>query len=376
MKSKSVTLVFDRKKNSSIYGTGKIEVRIGLSRTCRKTIVVGETTPAEWPAISNGTEMRNIVAKYERVVEAMRYLNEEMTLENFNKHLGIEEKPSKKTDVDSVDFIAFMTDAVNKEKLANGTLKHKRVVIESLKMFGKIQKVSDLTPENIRKYNEWLHETGERTDITVFGYHKMVHKYVRQVYQRKYIDRDPYESVELAHGKSKERQPLSEEELKLMRSLRLPAKEAKARDLFIFSAYTGLAYCDMQAFDFRTMTEKHGDLYYIDGSRIKTDTKFFTPILAPAMEVLKKYNFNLPRISNQKVNDYLHLVESRMCLNKPLTFHVARHSFATLSLAHDIPIENVARMLGHTDIRTTQIHAKILKTSIERHAESLARAIS
>ena len=160
-----------------------------------------------------------------------------------------------------------------------------------------------------------------------------------------------------------------------MRKIKLDEKLDKVRDLFVFSAYTGLAYCDVQAFDFEKMTEQQGKLYYIDGSRIKTASKFFTPILGPAMEVLKKYKFVLPKISNQKANDFLHLIETALKLNKPLTFHVARHSFATLALAHDIPIENVSRMLGHKNIRTTQIYAKVLKTTIERHAENLQRAI-
>lgn len=123
------------------------------------------------------------------------------------------------------------------------------------------------------------------------------------------------------------------------------------------------------------MTEQQGTLYYIDGSRLKTGSKFFTPILKPAMEVLKKYDFKLPRISNQKANDYLHLIQAAMKLNKNLTFHIARHSFATLALAHDVPIENVARMLGHQNIRTTQIYAKVLKSTIERHAVNLQKAI-
>ena len=160
-----------------------------------------------------------------------------------------------------------------------------------------------------------------------------------------------------------------------MREMKLPEREARIRDLFIFAAYTGLAFCDTQDFDFRTMTEQIGDLYYIDGSRLKTGTNFFTPILPPAMEVLKKYNFKLPKISNQKANDILHMIEVRMGLNKPVTFHVARHSFATLSLSHDIPIEKVARMLGHKDIKTTQIYAKVLKSTIANHASDLSKVI-
>ena len=65
------------------------------------------------------------------------------------------------------------------------------------------------------------------------------------------------------------------------------------------------------------------------------------------------------------------LIQAQLGIKKNLTFHVARHSFATLALAHDVPIENVARMLGHEDIRTTQIYAKVLRTTIERHATAL-----
>lgn len=189
------------------------------------------------------------------------------------------------------------------------------------------------------------------------------------------IPRNPYKVVSIARGKCKERQPLLESELKKMRDFPFNGKLERVRDLFIFSAYTGLAFCDTQSFDYDTMTIKEGNMTFIDGNRIKTDTKFFTPILGPAMDVLKKYDYELPHLSNQKANDYLHLIQAQLGITKNLTFHVARHSFATLALAHDVPIENVARMLGHEDIRTTQIYAKVLRTTIERHATALQGAI-
>ena len=189
------------------------------------------------------------------------------------------------------------------------------------------------------------------------------------------IPLNPYAQVKFPKGKCAERRPLSEDELVKIREAHLSGKTEKARDLFIFAAYTGLSHCDTQAFDFKTMTEKVGNLYYIDGSRIKTGATFFTPILQPAMEILKKYDYKVPHISDQKTNDYLHILEEQLDINKPITFHVARHSFATMVLSHDVPIENLARMLGHTDIKTTQIYAKILKSTIERHSEGLSNNI-
>ena len=135
-------------------------------------------------------------------------------------------------------------------------------------------------------------------------------------------------------------------------------------------AYTGLAYCDMAVFNFSTMTEAHSDYTYIDGSRLKTGSNFFTPILPPAMDVLKKYNYKLPVISNQKINDYLDILRERLGINKKVTCHIARHSFATLILSYDLPIENLKRMLGHKNITTTQIYGKILKSNVEKNVST------
>jgi integrase len=132
-------------------------------------------------------------------------------------------------------------------------------------------------------------------------------------------------------------------------------------------AYTGLAFCDMDLFDFDTMTEERKDYTYIDGERLKIGSKFFTPILPPAMDVLKKYDYKLPVISNQKVNEYLFLLKERLGINKQVTCHIARHSFATLILTYDIPMENLKRMLGHKNIAVTQIYGKILKSNVEKN---------
>ena len=180
------------------------------------------------------------------------------------------------------------------------------------------------------------------------------------------ISSDPYEHVKFPKGSNKERVPLIEEELVKMREAKLTGHLENARDLFIFMAYTGLAFCDMKEFDFNTMTEEHSDYTYIDGSRMKTGSKFVTPILPPAMEVLKKYNYNLHVISNQKINDYCDIVRERLGISKKVTCHIGRHTFATLMLSYGIPMEQVQRMLGHKNITTTQIYGKILKANIEK----------
>lgn len=378
-KKELVEVVYDRRKLSEKKGYGYLEVQVYLNRTTRKYLVIGKYAPDEWQKVVASPETTAIIEKCNKILTAMDMLGTERTYDNFMYYFtGEKPKPKVKKaavqDSSKKSFIRYMELALDDEELRDGTRRHKVVVIDAVKRFGHLNTYGDLTSKNILAFDNWLHD-GTRTDITCYGYHKNVRKWVRQLYNIGEIKQDPYKAVVIKRGKSKEREPLSEEELRLMRSHKFSPRLERVRDLFIFSAYTGLAFCDTQAFDFESMTMKAGDLYYIDGSRIKTETKFFTPILGPAMEVLEKYDYRLPKISNQKANDYLHLIQMELHLRQNLTFHVARHSFATLALAHDVPIENVARMLGHEDIKTTQIYAKILNTTIERHAVALQRSI-
>ena len=377
MKKDLVDVVFDRRKQYAKKGVAYLEVMVYLGRTGRRYITVCTSTPDTWEKDAKSEETLELMSKCRKILSAMEVLGEGMTKENFNKHfLGeddVEAQQEEETKANK-DFIAYCEQALAAEDIAIGTRKHKQVVIDALVRYGKILTYADLTAKNLMAFDKWLHN-GERTDVTIFGYHKRLKKWVSELARTEEIKTNPYDLVSFNRGKCKERQPLLESELKMMRDAKLEPKLERVRDLFIFSAYTGLAFCDTQAFDYEKMTLTEGNMTFIDGSRIKTDTKFFTPILSPAMEVLKKYNYHLPHLSNQKANDYLHLIQQLLGIKKNLTFHVARHSFATLALAHDVPIENVARMLGHEDIRTTQIYAKILKTTIERHATNLQSAI-
>ena len=381
MRTDSISVVFDRRKLFAKRGEGYLEVMVYLGRTGRRYITVCTSTPDRWEEDAKSEETLAVIAQCKKILNAMDVLGEPMTKENFNRHYLGEDQENAAHPASpfllaaSKNFIAYCEQALSEEKLRDGTRRHKRVVLDAVIKYGKLKTYADLVPAKIVAFDKWLHN-GERSDVTIMGYHKKVHKWIRQLHEVGEIENDPYKSVKLSRGKSKEREPLIEDELKILRDASLRnEKLERVRDLFIFSAYTGLSYSDTQCFDFETMVVKQNDMYYIDGSRVKTGTKFFTPILTPALQVLEKYNYKLPHITNQKANDYLHVIEAQLGFTKSLTFHVARHSFATLALAHDIPIENVARMLGHENIKTTQIYAKILHSTIERHAIALQASI-
>ena len=337
MKSKAVKVVFDRRKEAAKKGYGYVDVVVNLGKKVRKYVLIGTSTPEEWEKDSNSSEVKAVVEKCENILVTMNVLGEESNVENFNKHFYEEQAKNNEPELSpeeilaQKDFIAYCEEALAAEDIKIGTRKHKQVVIDAVKTYGKLKTYGDLTPKNILAFDRWLHN-GERSDVTIYGYHKRLKKWVGELARLDEIPRNPYKIVSVTRGKSKERQPLLESELKKMRDYPFDGKLERVRDLFIFSAYTGLAFCDVQNFDYQSMTVKEGDLVFIDGNRIKTDTKFFTPILAPAMEVLKKYDFNLPKISNQKANDYLHLIQAQLGIKKNLTFHVSRHIELPLSL--------------------------------------------
>ena len=115
--------------------------------------------------------------------------------------------------------------------------------------------------------------------------------------------------------------------------------------------------------------------------RHKTNVASNIRLLDIPKAILKKYEGKLPNgmllpvISNQKMNEYLKEITAVCGINKTITFHIARHTFATLSLGYGVPIETVSKMLGHTDIKTTQIYAKITDRKLSDDMEIMARKV-
>ena len=388
MAKSKVYLVYDRRKEADKKGVGKIEVVVKLTSYIRKYLPIGECTPEEFPNISRKKSVSDAIAKAQKVLDTLRELNEDFTLENFNHHAGIDSSvrlspEEKKAQERRGSFIAFMRDALAKEKICSSTRNRKERAITALEKAGLMKTFNDVTVPNIYKFEEFLQKPYKlkrgnnvqlitRDQTTIFNYHKVIHQYATRAWHFGIIDVDPYNLVKLDHGTYNERTPLTEEEVKRIIELTgMNYQMTMARDLFIFACYTGLAYIDTQTFVYEESVVEHNGMLFIDKHREKTNIRFYTPILQPALEVLERYNNKVPHLSNQKLNGYLKIIGEMANIKKNVTFHVARHTFATIALAHDVPMENVSRMLGHTNTRTTAIYAKILDSTIQRHAEEL-----
>lgn len=369
----NVKIVFDRKKQVEKTGMGKIELFIYLSRGEKKYEVVGISTTDSWESDALSKNIQAKMKHYEQIINAMKMLGEEMTVENFNQHVLAEENPTKSENKvlfnghdQRQNFVEWCRERLEQENLAKNSIKDINVALNFVESSGLLKTFADLTVANVVAFDNWLRLPKNKSDYTIHGYHKKIGKYCRLLWRLDMISSNPYDHVKFPKGSNKERNPLTEDELIRMRNLKCKGHLDRARDLFIFMAYTGLAFADMEIFDFDTMTEKREDYTYIDGERVKTGSNYFTPILPPAMEVLKKYDYKLPVRSNQKINDYLHIIESDLHLNKPVTCHIGRHSFATLMLSYGFTLEEVKKMLGHKDIKTTQIYAKLSSSVVEK----------
>lgn len=175
---------------------------------------------------------------------------------------------------------------------------------------------------------------------------------------------------------------LTDEEILLIanKEIGIPRLEL-VRDIFIFSCFTGLAYIDVS-----NLTPDHivtlGDKQWIMTQRQKTSVETNILLLDIPKAIIDKYCDNpaypkrenklFPILSNQKMNAYLKEIADLCGIKKNLTFHLARHTFATMSLSKGVPMESVSKMLGHTNIKTTQIYARITNKKIEHDMEELA----
>jgi len=367
-----VYFCYDRRHKATSERKAPVELRVYFGKHNEKVIRTGvELFPVQWDnmvvncpeADKLNKKLRNFKKRHEDVLSLMKVDGAEINLDNFNSYLGT----NKNEMPDS--FIDFMYNEIGNANIRDTTKRQHYVAYEALERFGKIKSFANLTPKSLQEFDNFLRrDNPKRTQVTIHGYHKRIKPYVIKAYKLGYIEFNPYLRFTDVRGSSKERHPLSQNELDELQSLILTDKLDKTRDLFVFACYTGLAYADLESFNYEKEVVESNGMKFIDGHRFKTGTEFYTPILPPAMKVLEKYHLKLPRISNQKYNDYLHVIEAYLGLNKPLTSHVARHTFATtVALAHDVPIESVSKMLGHKDIKTTQIYAKVLKSTIERN---------
>lgn len=201
-------------------------------------------------------------------------------------------------------------------------------------------------------------------------------------YQNDWINKNPVAHLRI-RKEHVEIGALDEESIQAIANVTLKPNLGIVRDLFMFAVYTGISYKDLTMLTNENITMGIDRTLWLAYHRAKTGTRVSLPLLDPAIDIINRYesyhghnikNKIFPPSNNQVVNRYLKIIAKEAGVNQLVTFHIARHSFATtITLQKGIPLETVSKMLGHTSIKTTQIYAKVLDKKVMEDMEDLKK---
>jgi integrase len=246
--------------------------------------------------------------------------------------------------------------------------------------------IRKLNYEFISQYAFWLKSVRKCQHNSAMKYLTYFKKTVLLCVKYGWLKIDPFAGYNL-NRKEVEKPYLTEDELervatKVLRSARL----SNVRDIFVFCCYTGLAYIDAKQLKRSELVNGFDGEQWIVKNRQKTESASRIPLLPAALRILEKYendprcqigNVVLPVLTNQKMKEYLKEIAERYDIEKLLTFHVARHTFATtVTLSNGVPMETVSKMLGHKNLRQTQHYAKIVDAKIAFDMQQLKEKLS
>ncbi len=391
MKTNFSLLFYMKKQKNYQNGDAPIYLRITVAGKRAEITTGRECNPERWNSKTGrltGTKdevksfngyLDNLQAM---VYQAHQTLTEErnvISAESIkNQFLGKEEKVH--TLLEAVrDHNKKMKALIGKE-YSDGTLKRFEVLERHLTAF--IQEKYKATDFNIRSIDHafisdfefYLRSVNSCANNTAVRYLKNLGKIIKITMRLKWIDKDPMFGYKLK-SKPVERPFLTEDELLCISEKQFGTDRlSQVRDAFVFCCFTGLAYSDIQKLKLSDIGKGVDGKQWIFTNRKKTGTRSAIPLLSTALDILDRYAHHpyclkndkaIPVGSNQKMNEYLKEIATICGINKPLSSHIARHTFATtVTLLNGVPIESVSKMLGHTNIRTTQIYAKVLDTKV------------
>jgi site-specific recombinase XerD len=237
----------------------------------------------------------------------------------------------------------------------------------------------------IYDFDHYLKKDANCKPVTVAKYIKHLKKIVNHCIRTKLLKENPFSEYK-TKIKIKEREFLTQAQLDRIIDCQLESPRVEqVRDAFVFCCYTGLAYADIKKLSKNEIMIGIDGEHWIITNRKKTDTSSRIPLLNNALVIIEKYKDYprcenegtvLPVLSNQKMNLYLKEIAKDCDISQNLTFHLARHTFATtVTLTNGVPIESVSKMLGHLDIRTTQHYAKVIDEKVGKDMQELQKKL-
>lgn len=286
------------------------------------------------------------------------------------------------------DALKWLEEEARRMPIKPSTLKHYSTLLTRLRQWGALSSWRDVTVENIMRFDSWLRTNApvdrnllrdenatHMSTSAVYTYHKCLKALLRRAERVGKVNRNPYSLLQgqFKKGEKENVEYLTDEEMDAILNFRpLPSSLLyKVRDLFVIQMFTGLSYSDMQAFDISNYHLIDGVWRYT-GTRIKTGVPYVSQLLPPVVEVLERWRWEVPHLSNQKYNHLLSVMGEVLGIKAEMHSHLARHTFATYMLRRGVPIEHVSKMLGHTNITQTQRYAKVMAEDVHNDYARIA----
>lgn len=384
-------IIYNHRRRFSKDGTAPVEVRVTIKRHAYYINTGVSVRPREWKfgqivgredCVEKNERLSIMLARVDRIVnERLADCSEDDI--NFEEVRKLVFAPDARRKVDDAeDMLSWMEREVGRLDVRKGTAAHYYVTVRALAEFGAMRKWSDLSIENIHKWDAYLHTIKRhQTDAevragkpveyigqaTVRNYHKEVKSLLNRAMKFGLIKANPYDRMkgEIKRGDVERVEFLTKEELGRIEGLTLRdgSMVAAARDMFVFQSYTGMAYSDMQAFALDNC-RRDGDRWLMAGHRVKTGVAYYVMLLPQALAAVKRYGGRFPKVAVQTYNKNLKRIAEVTGITKRLTSHVGRHTFATWMLHEGVQLERVAKMLGHSKITQTQRYAKVLAEDV------------
>lgn len=380
----TTSVVFDHRARTKKGNEGPVEIRISVDRKSYyiQTGVmvlhdefVGGTVVDREDSDELNERIRILCKKVNAIVN--EYLAKDMPLDMVAIRRRVFSGDVQRSGHAMIDWIAAQLPLLGHRE---GTMRHYQTLVLRLQQYEQLANWQDLNVENLYKWDAWLHQLrgwdGKTiSDGGVYNYHKCMKAMVQRAVRMGVIAANPYDRLRgvFRRGDKETVEYLTEDEMQRIASLELvPGSQLeKARDLFVFQMWTGLAYSDAQNFDVRRYKLEDGVLTYV-GERIKTGVNYVSRLLPPAVAILEKYGMQTPKIDNADYNHLLKGIGIAAGIHTPLHSHMARHSFATYMLNNDVSLDSVSVMLGHTNTVQTRRYAKTLAKTVKDDFDKIA----
>ena len=384
MKTIQIRVLFDRKGQATNKKTALIQLEVRYNKE-RKFIGTGIKVFKN--QFKNGRVVGRVDADSlnDKISALCRKVNGLYT-QCLNTHceFSLPMLDNQLSDNSEKSFLDFIRKRTEETAVSESTRRQNRLLSNLLDQFGCIRTFADITLPNIRTFDSWLTSyknayTGKPLQgNSIKSYHGRLRFFINEAISFGIIKENPYSQFKQGRFKTQPRTYLTMDEINILRSWTPPSPSYyHALDLFIVQCYTGLSYSDLMNTDFTNTEEHDGMLIIPRTTRVKTGTQYYMMLLPPVIEILERNHWNLPKISLSYYGRLLASIDKYTGINKHITSHVGRHTFATtVALGSGIPIEVVSKMLGHTNIQTTQIYAKILPKQVMEGFKQIKKVVS